>query len=176
MMQTGAVRGAVRRGPRRGARRLRGARARAKFRVVKQSFGSLPLAWRWLHPGLVTAAASHAAYKRRCAERARRRQAAAVLRVTADVAAYTSMILLNGAGPQEARAAMADVAAELEMTARMLRRAARLSPQARRRLAGELHESGMTVAEVAARLGVAPRTAAYYLAGRRSDGRPFASG
>jgi len=103
-----------------------------------------------------------------------RRRAVDLLRVTEAMASYSAAQVDNGLPPEEARQAVVDVAGELAAVAVELRRLARVSSRDRRLLAREFHDAGVTVAETAARLGVAPRTVAYYLAGRRSDGQPWA--
>jgi hypothetical protein len=103
----------------------------------------------------------------------RRRQAIDLLRTTEAMLSYSATQIGNGLSPEQARQAVVETAAELAEVVVSLRRLARVGSRERRELAGELHAAGLTVAETAARLGVAPRTVAYYLAGRRSDGRPF---
>jgi hypothetical protein len=71
---------------------------------------------------------------------AARREAASVLTITAAIAAYAAGRVSNGLGPEQARRAVVDAAAELEAAAAALRRLARLTPADRRALAAELDE------------------------------------
>jgi DNA-binding CsgD family transcriptional regulator len=102
---------------------------------------------------------------------AARRRAVDLLKLTASVAAYAAERVGNGLSPEQARAAVAESAAELDAAAAALRRLVRpmrLSPAARRELAVRLAASGRTRREIAGQLGVAPSTVGDYLTGRRA--------
>ncbi len=91
------------------------------------------------------------------AREAARRRAVDVLRVAEAVARYGAEAVGNGLGPEEARRAVVEAAAELEMIAgnlRRLARTARLDPAGRRVLVVDLAASGLSQRAIAARLGV----------------------
>jgi hypothetical protein len=91
------------------------------------------------------------------AREAARRRAVDVLRLAAAIAEYGAGQVGNGLGPDQARRAVVDAAAELEAAAAALRRLARLDrldPAGRRRLAAELAADGISQRQIAARLGV----------------------
>ena len=92
------------------------------------------------------------------AREAARRRAVDVLRVAEAVARYGAEAVGNGLGPEEARRAVVEAAAELEMIAGNLRRLARtaprLDPAGRRALAVDLAADGISQRQIAARLGV----------------------
>jgi DNA-directed RNA polymerase specialized sigma24 family protein len=95
------------------------------------------------------------------AREAARRRAVDVLRVAEAVARYGAEAVGNGLGPEEARRAVVDAAAELEAVAAALRRLARtdrLDRAGRRRLAADLAAGGLSQEAIAARLGVARST------------------
>jgi hypothetical protein len=111
---------------------------------------------------------------RRAAERkararaaGRRRQAVEELRLAEAVSGYAAGQVANGLAPEEARRAVVEAAAELELIAIGLRRLARLGVEERRALARMLHDCGLTQQRVAVLVGVSERTARYYVAGRR---------
>lgn len=91
-----------------------------------------------------------------------RRRVVDVLTVASAVAAYAARSVGNGLGPEEARRAAVEAAAELEIIAANLRRLARtaprLDPAGRRVLAADLAASGLSQRAIAARLGVSKRT------------------
>jgi hypothetical protein len=86
-----------------------------------------------------------------------------VLTITAAIAAYEAEQLANGLGPEQARRAVVDAAAELEAAAAALRRLARLTAADRRALAAELGGDGMSQRQIARTLGVSRRRAWDYL-------------
>jgi DNA-directed RNA polymerase specialized sigma24 family protein len=95
------------------------------------------------------------------AREAARRRAVDVLRLAAAIAEYGAGQVGNGLGPEEARRAVVDAAAELEAVAAALRRLARpdrLDRAGRRRLAADLAAGGLSQEAIAARLGVARST------------------
>jgi DNA-directed RNA polymerase specialized sigma24 family protein len=98
---------------------------------------------------------------RRAAER---REAVALLRLVADLAAYGATQVGNGLAPADARAAVAEVAAELQEAAARLRRIARPGPAERRTLVRLLSAQGMTGAQVAARVGLSEKSVYRYRA------------
>jgi DNA-binding NarL/FixJ family response regulator len=110
-----------------------------------------------------------------CARSAVRREAVDVLRLAASTAGYAAEQIGNGLGPEQARRAAAEAAAELEATAAALRRLARRAAQPgaaeRRELAVRLSASGLTPQEIAGRIGVRRQTVSGYLARRRPAGR-----
>lgn len=84
-----------------------------------------------------------------------------MLTITAAIAAYAAGRVGNGLGPEQARQAVADAAAELEAAAAALRRLARLDrldPAGRRRLVAELAASGMSQRAIGRAVGVSKRT------------------
>ena len=92
---------------------------------------------------------------------AARREAVDTLTIAAAVAAYAAGQIGNGLGPEEARRAAVEAAAELEAVAGTLRRLARLDrldPAGRRRLVADLAASGMSQRRIAAAVGVSKRT------------------
>ena len=105
---------------------------------------------------------------RRSREAARRREAAAVLRVVAATADYASRQLADGLSPAQARVAALESADALESAARAVRRAVRWRPGERRAMAGLLRSNGVPTGEIAAQLGVCKRTARAY--GQRGRG------
>jgi DNA-binding CsgD family transcriptional regulator len=118
------------------------------------------------------ALSADAVRKRAVSQDQRRREAVAALRLAEQMCGYAAGQLGNGLGPDEARAAALEAAAELAELASVLRRLTRLSPAERRRRAVQLAGLGMPKREVAIRLGVSERAVWYYLAGvrgRRAD-------
>jgi hypothetical protein len=102
-----------------------------------------------------------------------RREAVALLRLVADLASYGAARVGNGLTPADARAAVRELAGELDAAATRLRRIARPgSPgSAERRLAVRLlFGQGLSGAEVAARTGLSEKTCYRYRA--RSAGPP----
>jgi hypothetical protein len=89
------------------------------------------------------------------------------LRLAEAVSGYAAGQVANGLSPEEARRAVVEAAAELELIAIGLRRLARLGVEERRALARMLHGHGLTQQRVAVLVGVSERTARYYVAGRR---------
>jgi hypothetical protein len=107
---------------------------------------------------------------RRAAER---REAVALLRLVADLAAYGAAQVGNGLAPDEARAAVGEMAGELAAVAARLRRMARPgSPGSDERRAAVrlLLAHGMSGAQVAARVGLSEKTIYRYRA--RPTGPP----
>jgi hypothetical protein len=103
---------------------------------------------------------------RRAAER---REAAALLRLVAQMAAYGAVQVSDGLAPADARAAIGELAAELDAAAVRLRRMARPgSPGSaeRRTVVRLLFAQGMSGTQVAARVGLSERTVYEY---RRQD-------
>jgi DNA-directed RNA polymerase specialized sigma24 family protein len=98
---------------------------------------------------------------RRAAER---REAVALLRLVADLAAYGAAQVGNGLAPADARAAVGELAGELAAAAMRLRRMARPGPAQRRALVGALSAHGMSGAQVAARVGLSEKTVYRYRA------------
>jgi DNA-directed RNA polymerase specialized sigma24 family protein len=98
---------------------------------------------------------------RRAAER---REAVALLRLIADLAAYASGQIGNGLSPDGAREAIGEAAAELAEAAVRLRRMARPGPAERRLVVRLLFAQGMSGAQVAARAGVSEKTVYRYRA------------
>jgi DNA-binding CsgD family transcriptional regulator len=86
-----------------------------------------------------------------------------VLAITAAIAAYGAAAIGNGLGPEQARRAVVDTAAELEAAAASLRRLARLTAADRRALAVELGGDGVSQRQIARTLGVSRRRAWDYL-------------
>ncbi len=95
-------------------------------------------------------------------EAARRRAASAELTVVAGLARYAGGLVMDGLPAEAAARVMAEAARELEASARELFRLAGqpkpLDPARRRERAAELSASGVPTGQVAARLGVNPRT------------------
>ncbi len=98
---------------------------------------------------------------------AARRQAVDTLNFASAVASYAARSM-NGTGPEQARLAALEVAADLERVVTQLRRLARQDPgsAARRALAAELAEQGWSRLEIAAELGVTGETARRWLRSR----------
>jgi DNA-directed RNA polymerase specialized sigma24 family protein len=114
------------------------------------------------------ALSADAVRKRAVSQDQRRREAVAALRLAEQMCGHAAGQLGNGLGPDEARAAALEAAAELAELASVLRRLTRLSPAERRR-AVQLAGLGMPKREVAIRLGVSERAVWYYLAGVRGS-------
>jgi DNA-directed RNA polymerase specialized sigma24 family protein len=93
---------------------------------------------------------------------AARRRAVRVLKIAEAIAAHGAEAVGNGLGPEQARRAALDVAAELETIAGNLRRltrtTARLDRAGRRALVADLAASGLSQRQIADRLGVAKST------------------
>jgi hypothetical protein len=105
---------------------------------------------------------------RRAAER---REAVALLRLVADLAAYGATQVGNGLAPAEARAAIGELAGELAETAARLRRMARpLEAAERRRMVRLLTGHGLSGAAVAARVGLSEKSV-YHLRARTAGPR-----
>jgi len=105
--------------------------------------------------------------KARARRAAERREAVALLRLIADLAAYSAAQIGNGLSPAEARLAVGQVAGDLAETAARLRRMARpLEAAERRRTVGVLFAQGMSGAQVAARVGLSEKSVYRYRAGR----------
>jgi DNA-directed RNA polymerase specialized sigma24 family protein len=104
--------------------------------------------------------------KRAVRDAGRRRSAVDVLTVASAVAGYAAREVGDGLGPEQARLAVVEAAAELEAAASSLRRLARLGPADRRALAANLAALGFTRAEIADRLGVSQRAVYGYLRSR----------
>jgi hypothetical protein len=104
----------------------------------------------------------------------RRREAAASLRLAADLAASTARTLANGATPAEAREAALECAAEMVGVAEVLRWATRPTQRERQALAVRLARTGRwSRRQVADQVGVSERTVSRYLAGRRASSGQF---
>jgi DNA-directed RNA polymerase specialized sigma24 family protein len=101
------------------------------------------------------------ARQRRAAER---REAVALLRLVADLAAYAGAQVGNGLAPDDARAAVREVAAELDAAAIRLRRMARPGPAERRTLVRLLFAQGLSGAQIAARVGLSEKSVYRYRA------------
>jgi DNA-binding NarL/FixJ family response regulator len=102
---------------------------------------------------------------RRAAER---REAVALLRLVADLAAYAGAQVGNGLAPADARAAVREVARNLDAAAIRLRWLARPGPTERRRMVLTLSARGLSSAAIAARTGVSERTVYRYRADRKA--------
>ena len=113
-------------------------------------------------------AAKSAERKARARAAGRRRQAVEELRLAEAVSGYAAGQVANGLSSEEARRAVVEAAAELELIAIGLRRLARLGVEERRALARMLYAHGLTQQRVAVLVGVSERTARYYVAGRGS--------
>jgi hypothetical protein len=107
-------------------------------------------------------------------EAGRRREAADALRIGAGMCEYAAGQLADGLAPEQARRAALEAAGELEDLAAALRRLTRLRAADRRTLAGHLAALGLSTREIARQIGVSDKAARYYVAGRRSDGQPWA--
>jgi len=112
-------------------------------------------------------AAAESAERQRAREAARRRRAVGELRIAEAVAGYTAGRVGNGLGPEEARQAVAEAASALHLIAAGLARLARPDVAERRELAAELSAAGLRTREVAAVVGVSPRTVRGYLRAAR---------
>jgi hypothetical protein len=108
----------------------------------------------------------HAERKTRARAAGRRRRAADTLRIAEAVAGYAARQVGNGLAPEEARRAVLEAAAELELMAAELRALARLDGRERRALARQLAGFGMGTKRIAATVGVSERTARNYVKGR----------
>jgi hypothetical protein len=98
------------------------------------------------------------------ADARRRAEAVSLLRLVADMAAYTARQAGNGLGPDEARRAIIEAAGELSAASEQLRHLARLaSPGQRRAEAARLAGLGFGPRAIGRRLGVSERTAFRYL-------------
>ena len=97
-----------------------------------------------------------------------RRAAVDTLKIASAIADYAASAIGDGLSPEAARRATLDAAGELEITATSLRRLVlgRLSPAERRALAVALAADGLTVRQIAARLGRSERQVQDYLRGR----------
>ena len=117
--------------------------------------------------GVVDKSPAHAR-QRMAATRAaaRRREAQAVLRLAAQMAAYAAEQVGNGLTPEQARLAVVEVAGELGDVAAQLRRLARVGSAERRHLAQLFAGLGMSQVEIARRLGVSRQTAWAYVHAR----------
>jgi uncharacterized protein YjcR len=116
--------------------------------------------------------ATDAEGQHRLNEAARRRQAADLLRTIAFVSSYASAQLRDGLSPEQARRATVEAAGELAAAAKALRHLARLRMAERYKLALTLAGQGMPTAEIAARLGCAPRTVDRWKERARSGAGP----
>ena len=96
-------------------------------------------------------------------EAARRREAAMILQVGEATCRYGASVLLNGAGPAEAREAAIECAAELSVIAEALRKAVRLGPAERRARAVQLAALGWSRPRIAVQLGISERVLRNYL-------------
>jgi DNA-directed RNA polymerase specialized sigma24 family protein len=108
---------------------------------------------------------------RRAAER---REAVTLLRLVADLAGYAAAQVGNGLTPADARAAVRELAGELDAAAVRLRRLARPAPAERRTVVRLLSAQGMSGAQVAARVGLSEKSVYRYRSrptgpGRRQD-------
>jgi DNA-directed RNA polymerase specialized sigma24 family protein len=126
----------------------------------------LSLTLRSSQDGLVGGGTSRTEHRAREREAGRRDQAAADLRLIAVVAVYAAGQLADGLGPEAARRAALEMAAELEACASSLRRLTRLRPAERRALAVQLAGLGLSTQEIARQLGVTDRAVRYYISGR----------
>ncbi len=104
-------------------------------------------------------AAKSAERKARARAAGRRRQAVEELRLAEAVSGYAAGQVANGLSSEEARRAVVEAAAELELIAIGLRRLARLCVEERRALARMLAAHGVTQQRVAVLVGVSERTA-----------------
>ena len=105
-------------------------------------------------------------HKRRVREARRRGEAVELLRFVQAAAGYAAGQLGNGLGPEQAREAALEIAAELELAAVSLRRAVRLRPAERRALARLLAARGVPTRQIAAQVGVSDRSVRSYVRGR----------
>jgi hypothetical protein len=106
---------------------------------------------------------AHNEARRRARQAERRREAVGVLRLAEATAGYAAGQVGNGLAPDEARLAVVEAAAELELAASALRRLARLDGQERRVLAVQLAALGWPRVRIAAACGVSPRVVWDYL-------------
>ncbi len=105
------------------------------------------------------------------AERVTRARVVDLLRIAEGIAGYAAREVGNGLGPDEARRAALEAAAELELAASRLRRLARPDDSAQRRaVAVELAAAGWPREAIAERLGVTGETARRYLRARPAQG------
>ena len=110
------------------------------------------------------AVSADAARMRRVRQAARRREAVRALRLGEATCAYTAGQLGNGLGPDEARRAAMEAAAELVAVAEVLRRSVRPTRFERQRMARQWIGRGyLSARQVADRLGVSERTVWRYL-------------
>jgi hypothetical protein len=93
-----------------------------------------------------------------------RREAAALMRLVAQMANYGAREVSNGLTPADARAAIGELAAELDAAAVRLRRIARPGPAERRMVIRLLFAQGMSGAQVAARVGLSEKSVYRYRA------------
>jgi DNA-binding NarL/FixJ family response regulator len=124
--------------------------------------------------GRVPEPVSRAELRARDREAVRRREAAAALRLAATMSTYAARQLADGLSPEQARRAALEAAGELAGVAEQLRRLTRLRSAERRLLAVQLANFGLTTRQIAQQLGVSDKAARNYVAGRRSDGQPWA--
>jgi len=111
-------------------------------------------------------AARKVAARRAGRQAARRRDAAALLRVAEATCSYAARQLGDGLSAREARVAALETSAALAEVAAALRRAVRLPLPERRRLARQWAGRGsMSKREAAETLGVSDKTLYRYLAG-----------
>jgi len=111
-------------------------------------------------------AAKSAERKARARAAGRRRRAADTLRIAEAVAGYAARQVGNGLAPEEARRAVVEAAAELELMAVELRRLARLDGPERMALARQLSELGVGTKRIAATVGVSESAVRHYVKGR----------
>ena len=111
---------------------------------------------------------SDAVRKRLAREAERRRSAARLLAIAECGCRYAAGQLANGIGPAEARGVAGEMAAELSVVARELRRLTRMGPDERRAQARHLAALGWPTGRIAMQLGVCDRTVRYYVRGRAS--------
>jgi DNA-directed RNA polymerase specialized sigma24 family protein len=107
-------------------------------------------------------------HKRRAREAGRRRQAVTMLQIAECTCRYAASRLSNGAEPEEARQTALFVAGELAEVADALRRAVRLRAEDRPVVARQLARLGWPTKQIAAQVGVTPRSVRYYVNGRGS--------
>lgn len=112
--------------------------------------------------------------KRAAREAERRREAAALLRLMSSLCEYGAKQVADGLAPDEARAAVIEMAGEFTAAAVSLRRLARVPARERAALARSLAGLGYGTQEIATRLGVSAHSAWNYQHGRRGDGQPWA--
>jgi hypothetical protein len=110
------------------------------------------------------ALSADAARMRAVAQARRRREAITALRVGEAACSYAAGQLGNELGPDEARAAAMEAAAELVAVAEVLRRSVRPTRFERQWMARQWHARGrLSARQVADRLGVSERTVWRYL-------------